>query len=59
MPEVVERTREKLDAAEPAGHCACVGGDFFVSVPSDGDTYILASVIHDYAWLHSEHAVNH
>ncbi|MFC6882319.1 MULTISPECIES: methyltransferase [Actinomadura] len=37
-------------AAEPGlnGRCRCVGGDFLDSVPSGGDVYLLAHVIHDW-----------
>src|SRR6516165_8418368 len=31
-----------------AARCEIVGGDFFKSVPADGDGYILSRVIHDW-----------
>ncbi|HZG86126.1 methyltransferase [Paenibacillus sp.] len=31
-----------------AERCRCVAGDFFVSVPSGGDAYVLKAVIHDW-----------
>jgi len=36
--------------AEPplSGRCECMAGDFFHSVPQNGDTYILKYIIHDW-----------
>ena len=39
---------EALRAPEIAARCEIVGGDFFKSVPADGDGYILSRVIHDW-----------
>ena len=47
-PEVVAAAKEKLASAGVADRCECIGGDFFVSVPSGGDAYLLASVLHDW-----------
>jgi len=47
-PEVVEGARSRLGAEGVADRCEFIGGDFFVSVPSSGDAYLLASVIHDW-----------
>jgi hypothetical protein len=38
----------KLEAAGVAARCAVVGGDFFTAVPTGGDYYILAAVLHDW-----------
>jgi SAM-dependent methyltransferase len=35
-------------APDIAGRCEIVGGDFFVSVPADGDAYILSRIVHDW-----------
>jgi len=47
LPNVVAGA-EALRAPEIAGRCEIVGGDFFKSVPADGDGYILSRVIHDW-----------
>ena len=46
--EVVAGAGEVLRRAEVADRCAVVGSDFFASVPSGGDAYILAQIIHDW-----------
>jgi hypothetical protein len=45
---VVGRAAPKLAAAGLAARCATVGGDFFKSVPSGGDAYLLRHIIHDW-----------
>jgi len=47
LPNVVAGA-EVLRAPEIAPRCEIVGGDFFKSVPADGDGYILSRVIHDW-----------
>jgi SAM-dependent methyltransferase len=47
LPSVVSGA-EGLRAPEIVGRCEIVGGDFFESVPADGDAYILSRVIHDW-----------
>jgi hypothetical protein len=47
-PDVVEVAKNKLASAGVANRCECIGGDFFVSIPSGGDAYLLASVLHDW-----------
>jgi hypothetical protein len=47
-PPVVERSRERLEAAGLGGRCTFVPGDFFGDVPSGGDAYLLSRVIHDW-----------
>ncbi len=46
--EVVEIAKNKLTSADIISRCECIGGDFFDSVPSGGDAYFLASVLHDW-----------
>jgi SAM-dependent methyltransferase len=48
LPHVVEGAKQQIEAAGLAERCSVVGGDFFVSVPSGGDTYVLSVVIHDW-----------
>ena len=47
LPNVVAGA-EPLRAPEIAGRCEVVAGDFFESVPADGDAYLLSRVIHDW-----------
>jgi SAM-dependent methyltransferase len=48
LPYVVEDAQKHIEAARLTGRCEVVAGDFFESVPSGGDAYILKSVIHDW-----------
>lgn len=45
---VVEGAPPVLDAAGVAGRCSVIGGSFFESVPSGGDTYVLKHIVHDW-----------
>jgi predicted O-methyltransferase YrrM len=47
-PTVVEQARARLRAAGVEQRCELVGGDFFVSVPSGADGYLLSRVVHDW-----------
>jgi hypothetical protein len=47
-PSVVPGAEEAIATARLSERCAVIGGDFFASVPSGGDVYILASIIHDW-----------
>jgi SAM-dependent methyltransferase len=47
-PDVVERAKHNLADAGLAARCDAVGIDFFASVPSGGDAYLLKHVIHDW-----------
>jgi predicted O-methyltransferase YrrM len=47
-PSVAEGARERVAAAGLADRCQVLGGDFFESVPSGSDCYVLANVIHDW-----------
>jgi hypothetical protein len=47
-PEVVEQARASLTMSAAGGRWQVVGGDFFESVPADGDAYLLSRVIHDW-----------
>lgn len=56
QPSVVEGAAAVLSAYGPgvAGRCTVTGGDFFTSVPSGHDTYLLVNVLHDWD---DEHAL--
>ncbi len=47
-PDVIERARPLLEQAGLADRCTAVGGDFFQSVPSGGDAYLMRHIIHDW-----------
>ena len=48
-PKVVEGAKEVLLAHGVSERGATIGGDFFASVPSGGDAYILKHIIHDWS----------
>ena len=48
LPTVVERAQASLAVADLAGRCPLIGGDFFDSVPTGGDAYLLRHIIHDW-----------
>jgi hypothetical protein len=48
QPHVMDRAREAMVAAGLSARCEFVGGDFFASVPSGGDAYILSTILHDW-----------
>lgn len=52
QPGVVASANPGLQAAGVTDRCQVVGGDFFDSVPSGADAYLLKAVIHD--WLDAE-----
>ena len=47
-PPVIEGARRRIEAEGIAERCEVIAGDFFESVPSGGDAYILKSIIHDW-----------
>jgi hypothetical protein len=49
-PHIAESAREAIASAGLADRCELVGGDFFKSVPSGCDAYLLRWIIHD--WDH-------
>ena len=52
---VIEGARNRLENEGIAERCEAVAGDFFESVPSGGDAYILKWIIHDWD---DEHSIN-
>jgi SAM-dependent methyltransferase len=48
LPHVLDQPKELLEEAGVADRCSVVDGDFFQSVPSGGDAYVLKSIIHDW-----------
>ena len=47
-PNVVASAADHLAEAGVEDRCQCIGGDFFSAVPSGGDAYLLASILHDW-----------
>jgi hypothetical protein len=47
-PQVIEGARLKIEAAGLADRCKTVSGDFFKSVPTGGDAYVMKWIIHDW-----------
>jgi hypothetical protein len=47
-PEVIEGSRRRIAAEGRSDRCEAVGGDFFTSVPSGVDLYMLKWIIHDW-----------
>jgi hypothetical protein len=50
QPTVIEEAAKTgfLSASDLAGRCESVGGDFFESVPSGADAYVMKYIIHDW-----------
>lgn len=48
LPHVVSRAVEVLNRAGVADRCEVIGCDFFDTVPSGGDAYVLKSILHDW-----------
>lgn len=46
VPSVIKEAQPNL--ADFGQRCAAIAGDFFKSVPSDGEAYLLKSVVHDW-----------
>lgn len=48
LPHVVADTKPLIEALELQDCCQLVGGNFFESVPTGGDAYLLRYIIHDW-----------
>lgn len=48
LPHAIDGARSRLEEAGLISRCQFVDRDFFVSIPTGADTYILKSVIHDW-----------
>ncbi len=49
IPPVIEAARGVVGAAGLTSRCEFVAGDFFASVPSGGDTFVLKNIVHDWS----------
>ena len=47
-PQVIDGARPKIEAAGLGDRCETVSGDFFKSVPTGGDAYVMKWIIHDW-----------
>ncbi len=45
LPQVIKRAKDHIEAAGLADRCQVIGGDFFGSIPTGGDAYILKNVL--------------
>jgi hypothetical protein len=48
LPGVIERSRERIDAAGLTDRCRLLAGSFFEEVPAGADAYMLRHIIHDW-----------
>lgn len=48
QPHVVVGAKQYLETSGLNGRCKVIGGNFFESVPSGGDAYIMQHIIHDW-----------
>jgi precorrin-6B methylase 2 len=48
LPGVAHAAAQRLAATGVADRCEVVAGDFFDSVPSNGDAYVLSWILHDW-----------
>jgi SAM-dependent methyltransferase len=48
MPHAISKARAHLESRGLAGRCEYASGDFFASVPTGADIYVLKTVIHDW-----------
>jgi hypothetical protein len=48
LPHVTEDAKKRLAAAGLTERCSIIGGDFFTTVPTGGDAYLLKWIIHDW-----------
>lgn len=48
VPNVIEDAKPRLQGESFADRCTTIAGNFFKSVPSSGDAYLLKFIIHDW-----------
>ena len=48
QPHVVAKANDLLESRGVSDRCKTLGGNFFESVPSGGDTYIMSHIVHDW-----------
>lgn len=50
LPNVIDKAENFLERAGVSNRCQLVAGDFFESVPTGGDIYILKHIVHNWDW---------
>lgn len=48
QPSIIQEATKLLEKEKIKNRCEAIGGDFFQSVPSGGDLYILSYILHDW-----------
>lgn len=48
LPHVAEQAAQRLDSLGLGARCQVLQGDFFESVPTGGDAYLLSHIVHDW-----------
>jgi hypothetical protein len=48
LPHVIERAKERIQAASLLDRCQLVSGSFFEAVPEGADAYVMRHIIHDW-----------
>lgn len=48
LPHVVEEARHQIEIKNLSERCEIIAGNFFESVPSGGDAYLLSHILHDW-----------
>ena len=48
LPNVIERTIERIKVLGITNRCEAVGGSFFETVPNGGDAYMMKLILHDW-----------
>jgi ubiquinone/menaquinone biosynthesis C-methylase UbiE len=48
LPHVIERAKERIEAAGLSSRCMLVAGSFFETVPQGSDAYFMRHIIHDW-----------
>jgi hypothetical protein len=48
LPHVIERAKERIDAAGLRERCQLIPGSFFDNVPEGADAYLMRHIIHDW-----------
>ncbi|RWR99385.1 hypothetical protein B4U79_18794 [Dinothrombium tinctorium] len=48
LPEVAKKAAENVAKHNLSGRCKTIGGNFFESVPEEGDCYILKYILNDW-----------
>src|SRR5215469_11794793 len=53
LPHVIERAKERIQAAGLLDRCQLISGSFFEAVPEGADAYVMRHIIHDWDDKHA------